>query len=181
MTKILLVEDELTDQRGEVDYLGDTTPLGSQIYTLISKFVLYEQDVADIKDRCRRDERFLQRRISDVVAIVAALQALEAGLLVEKDRKDVPHMVYEAGRPAPRVAMTVLSDFATLMANDPLPPSFWHSTWSSLVSITEAAEAARTPAQQQAAQGMARFALSKTLQYVKNYDRLLHANELPTD
>lgn len=169
------------DENGDVDHLGETTPLGSQIYALISKFVLYEQDVADIKAHCRRDERFLQRRISDVAAIVASLQTLETGVLVDSSRTDVPHMAYEVGRPAPRVAMTVLSDFAALMANDPLPPTFWHSTWPSLVPITEAAEAARTPAQQQASQQMARFALSKTLQYIKNYDTIINASESPTD
>lgn len=177
------MEDEFlfADEHGDTDYLGDHTPFGSQLYALISRFVLYEQDVTAFKERCRRDERYRERRVSDVVAVTMAIHAVQTGLMVEGSHSNVPHAGYEVGRPATRVAMTVLSDFAALMAEDPLPPTFWHSNWPSLVPITEVAATAQNPAQKRVAAQMASFAMQKDLQYMKDYGNIVVANAPTTE
>lgn len=185
-TDIAKLREELNNnfffnEKGEdVDVLSDTSLLGNDMYTLISKYVLYEQDVAEFKQRCRTDERFLTRRVTDVLTIIMAQPAIEAALLISGNRKKLPHIVYEVGRPAPRVAMTVLSDFAALMANDPLPPTFWHGTWPSLVPITDSAPAAHSPAQREAVIAMANITEAKTLQYFKDCGMVLYAEQTTT-
>lgn len=169
------------EDSGELDYLGEDTPLGRRIYSMIFKFVLYEQDVVSFKQRCRDDSSFLARRIVDVLMAFNAIRALEVGLLVNGSRTTVPHQALEVGRPAQRIAMTVLGEFASLLANDPLPPSFWHSTWPSLVPIVESAGAAKSPAQEGAVERMTDFNFSKSLRYPKDYGIIQSAKVATTE
>ena len=63
------------------------------------------------------------------------------------------------------IGLAVLSDFASVVAGDPLPPTFWHSAWTSLVPIAETAHAAKTDAQRQAVAKMGEYLRYRGLTY----------------
>lgn len=105
-------------------------------YKTFEKFVLWEQPLDEVLNRCRQDETYLRRRIDDIRTLPFMMVAWYA--LQRLEGVDMPeHQAVEVGLPETRIGLAVLSDFA-VYTDSPLPASFWLSHWPGLVSIIEA-------------------------------------------
>lgn len=108
-------------------------------YHCFEKFVLWNEDIEMVLERCKSDQEYLQRRIEDVQRLSWLFATSLLGNFINEE---IPYLAHdshtrlEAGLPAQRIGMAVLSDFATY-CDDSLPPSFWLSNWPSEVPITE--------------------------------------------
>ena len=170
-----MIRDKLA-YRGETCETCDKGMCGT-VYGLIEKYVLREQSPIEMKELCRRDKNYLNRCVNDIVNAAAALRAAEANYLTsdsvlysqriveEDDFRGGMHPSMELGRTEINIGLAVLSDFASVVAGDPLPPTFWHSAWTSLVPITETAHAAKTDAQRQAVAKMGEYLRYRGLTY----------------
>lgn len=160
----------MVDAQGNHDPFSEKTPYGEEVYDLLYTYILCDQDPGDFKQRCRRDKNYLQRRLVDAEALMSTVFCLEAELMAQYDSyKNTAHAVFEVGRPAQRIAMTVLNEYATAVADGVLPPSFWNGTWPSLVPVTGLSAERYGNEQQTMLRKMAHQTLQRRFTYYRDY------------
>ena len=120
-------------------YYSQQTHVADAVAYLLATHVWRSQSSATVRERCRQDAAYCARRVEDILAVIPALRATSADTLADL-AQGVPssHTKFEVGRTEPRIGFAVLSDFASYMPNN-LPATFWHSTWPSLIPVTERA------------------------------------------
>jgi len=122
-----------------VDRMEKEKVLSNTFYSLFTKYVLWNEDIADVRERCIKDPEYLNRRVEDVQAIqylMIPAAMIELAGLQKMNEQGLTHESIELGDPATRIGFAALSDVAVYF-DDRLPPSFWISNWPSKVPITE--------------------------------------------
>ncbi|HET8991597.1 MAG TPA: hypothetical protein VFN31_01000 [Candidatus Saccharimonadales bacterium] len=142
------------------------------IFGVIEDYVFTDAKNGNISaciDRCRTDQGY-KRRISEALAwtplLVAARLQSKYGNTIIEDRLKLPHTTIDAGIPAYRIGMAILSDLA-VYCGDQLPLSFWMTYWPSQISFAEhyANELSQTDAQTRLKTQIARDLKDTPLKY----------------
>ncbi len=164
---------------GDVEPVSDRTLLGWEVYAAIQKYVLHGDDVSVLKERCRADPSYLQHRLTDVLFLASTVNNLGAASMFAQ-ANDLTRLEYsyELGRPSTRIGFAVAYEVASLIAEDPLPPTFWQSVWPSMIPVVDSPLAAKSTHQKEAALNMMRYAASKALRYTKDYGMIIKSMEI---
>jgi hypothetical protein len=106
-------------------------------YDLFNKYVLWSAPLAEVLQKFREDEGYLQRRLEDIRALPFIMTASIVLKSLKAGHEFPGHTMIEVGLPATRVGAAVLSDFASHSEENGLTSSFRLSHWTSQVPITE--------------------------------------------
>lgn len=124
----------------------------------------YSTDILTGFKRFQSDPEFRRRRLADLqIAPMVLIIGIQSDFVEAKTEKynsgGLGHTFVDAGLPAYRIGMSVLSDVA-VHYGDELPLSTWLGYWPSKVSLFEHRDQVLTPSQKSLRKAAARYALN---------------------
>lgn len=105
-------------------------------HKLFTKYVLWDDSIETVLERCAKDRNYLLNRAEDITLIPYLMMASMSMNVLSLPIYAYAHPAIELGNTATRIGLSTLSDFA-VHTNSPLPASFWISNWPSSIPPLE--------------------------------------------
>lgn len=130
------VRDDLTDLETAVEPGFTEDLFENRFHALFAKYVLWGEDVDTFLERCSEDLHYLGNRVADTETMIRVLLVDFTRAHIDAYTPYKIHASIEAGLPAQRIGLAVLSDF-NQFTDSQLGPNFWLSNWPGDVALTE--------------------------------------------